>query len=291
MPEPFKLAIREETLRALALDLARAWPGFRVDPFLEVACAGLDALELKDRVASVADVLRAELPEDWDHAMGVLEAAVGCPLPDHRDVAGRLELWPVLSVVERHGLDHPERSLGALYHLTRCFSGEFAVRPFLQQHPELAWATLLRWADDPNLHVRRLASEGSRPRLPWASALPASVADPSRGIQVIERLRDDPSPYVRRSVANHLNDVSRDHPEIALEVAERWMFSASTDRGRLVRHGLRTLLKAGDPRALALFGLHPPEVVVERHRAEPDQARVGQVVQLRVELHSLSVRP
>ncbi|TVQ92687.1 MAG: DNA alkylation repair protein [Deltaproteobacteria bacterium] len=286
MPEPFKDRINARSVRRLAADLARTLRSFQADDFVTSACEGLDVLELKGRVDHVADQLRANLPTDWGDAVEALIAASGEPLPNAQRVAGRMELWPVLTVVERHGLHDPERSLAALRSLTRRFSAEFAIRPYLLHHPERTWTALQAWTTDPCLHVRRLCSEGSRPRLPWASSLRASIEDPGRGLRLIERLKDDREPYVRRSVANHLNDVCKDHPERALKVAEGWLKEAPSVRRRLVRHGVRTLLKAGEPRALALFGFDPPEVAVSGARADPALLRIGASTTLRLAVRS-----
>lgn len=286
MAQPFKERISRDAIERLALDLRTGTPSFPASDFVAAASAGLAPLELKARVAHVAEQLRAHLPGPWMQAVEVLERGSGAPLPDAREVAGRFELWPVLHVVERYGLDHPERSMAALRELTRRFSAEFAVRPYLERHPGIAWPLLERWTEDPDQHVRRLCSEGSRPRLPWGSRLRASVEDPSRGLAILERLRDDPEAYVRRSVANHLNDVCKDHPERALRVARDWLRDADAQRTRLVKHGLRTLLKAGEPRALALFGLDAPRVRVEGAVAEPDAVAVGEATVLRASIVS-----
>ena len=134
------------------------------------------------------------------------------------------------------------------------FTAEFAIRPFLVAHTDLALDHLARWVEDPDPHVRRLVSEGTRPRLPWGGNLRAFQADPAPGLRLLERLKDDPSEYVCRSVANHLNDIAKDHPAIALTVCERWSRDAGPERRWIVRHGLRALMKQGDRRALGLLG-------------------------------------
>jgi 3-methyladenine DNA glycosylase AlkC len=157
--------------------------------------------------------------------------------------------------VEQFGQHDYEASLDALEHFTRYSSSEFAVRPFIAREPERTLARMLDWAGHRNEHVRRLASEGSRPRLPWGMRLPALIADPAPLVPILQRLRADPSEMVRRSVANNLNDIAKDHPAFVLALARRWHGeSVATDA--LLKHACRTLLKRGDAGVLRLFGHH-----------------------------------
>jgi 3-methyladenine DNA glycosylase AlkC len=289
MPEPFKNLISPDSMARLADGLVAGTPDFPRDAFHAGAAAGLEALELKDRVRHVAGVLRAHLPGDWEAAVGVLLRGSGPPLVGEEGVASGFHLWPLLTVVEEHGLAHPEVSLAALQELTKRFSAEFAVRPYLITHPDLTFAVLNRWCDDPDPHVRRLVSEGSRPRLPWGQQLAASIADPSRGIALLERLVDAPERYVQRSVANHLNDIARDHPDRAAGLARAW--SAVPGRAWIVRHGLRTLVKAGHTGALDVLGFGPPKVRVTHITASPSSVALGDGVRLRARIVSTAKAP
>lgn len=277
MAEPFKELINAASIGAVGDAVLRAWPAFDRAAFVAAATDGLAALELKGRVQHVAKALRAALPADAGEAISVLVASLPPALPDEREVSSGFALWPVLQVVEDHAAD-PHLALPALREMTRRFSAEFAVRPYIDRFPEAAWPVLHAWAADDDVHVRRLASEGSRSRLPWGRRIQASVADPTRGLELITRLVDDPSPYVRRSVANHLGDVAKDHPERAVATGAAWM-AERADRRPLVQHGLRTLLKAGHPGALALFG-HDGDVVASDLAVTPEQAAVGESVEL-----------
>lgn len=268
MAEPFKNLVNGETIRRVAEHVRCVYPTFDADGFVASAEDGLERLELKARVAHVARALRPRLPANWPDACAVLVAALPPALPGEEAVSGQMWLWPLLKVVEDHGAADPEVSFSTLREMTRRFSAEFAVRPLLAAHPALGYATLARWADDPDVHVRRLVSEGSRPRLPWGMRLQDAVRDPASGLALIERLVDDPSPYVRRSVANHLGDVAKDHPDVAVAVARRW------DRPALTRHALRDLLKKGHPGALALFGATPADATELTARVEGDRVRV-----------------
>ncbi len=229
--------------------IAAAHPPFERDRYLDLVLDGAwEERELKQRLRHLAECLGEVLP-DYPEALDVLRRAA-------EQTDGFMGM-ALSEFVLCHGQEDPERSLDALHCFTRYGSGEFAVRPFLESDPEGTLAVMLRWTGDDNEHVRRLASEGCRPRLPWAPALPAFKADPAPILPILEALKDDPSEYVRRSVANNLNDISKDHPDTVLAIAERWIgHSGNTDR--IVKHACRTMLKAGEPRAMRIFGFADP---------------------------------
>ncbi|MCC6790279.1 MAG: DNA alkylation repair protein, partial [Thermomicrobiales bacterium] len=169
-----------------------------------------------------------------------------------------------------------DASMRAQYELTQRFTAEFSIRAFLAREPERTLAVLRGWASDPSEHVRRLVSEGSRPRLPWAPRLRAFQADPEPVLALLELLKDDPSPYVRRSVANSLNDIAKDHPDRAVDVAARWAIDASPERKELIRHALRGLIKAGHPGALSVVGArHGADAEVTSASLEPAEFPIG----------------
>lgn len=286
MAEPFKHLIDADSIADHAARLSAIDPDFPAAAFIEEATEGLDDLELKARVAHVAEALRQALPEDWPTALGQLVDSLPPALAEAEGVSGLMHLWPVLHCVGVYGLDHPERSLDALPALTRRFSAEFTIRPFLRRHPELTWGRIHDWVDHLDVHVRRLCSEGTRPRLPWGGVLRDAVADPSRGLAVLERLVDDPERYVQTSVANHLNDVSKDHPERAVQVAEGWLSEPTEAREWVVRRGLRTLVKKGHPDALALLGFGPPRASLEALVVQPDPLAIGSVGKIRASLRA-----
>ncbi|HEX6706598.1 MAG TPA: DNA alkylation repair protein [Albitalea sp.] len=247
MAEPFKNLIDERLVRDLAARLAAALPAFDRRRFERLAIAGLSALELKARAMQLCDALEAALPDDFMQSADVLD----------RTIAGGLAgwaLWPVGEYVARRGLGQPERALAVLHGLTQAFTAEWAIRPFIVRHPELTFATLRRWSTDPSAKVRRLVSEGSRPRLPWGLQLKELIADPSPTLPLLEALLDDDSEDVRRSVANHLNDIAKDHPHLVADWVERHLPSASPERRALLRHACRSLIKRGDARVLQAWG-------------------------------------
>jgi 3-methyladenine DNA glycosylase AlkC len=243
----FKDEINLALARSLAAELRGAWPAFPTRRFTHHLSAALEPLELLARVELLADRLAGALPESFVDASAVLWHTLQSPT-----FTGWMTL-PCGTFVARQGIDQPEIALPLLAGLTPRWSSEGAIRPFIERHPDITYERLRRWCTDEDEHVRRLVSEGTRPRLPWAPRLRGLVSDPSPNVPLLDALVDDPSQYVRRSVANHLNDISKDHPDVALDLADRWM-TRGAGAVSVVRHGLRTLVKRGDRRALELFG-------------------------------------
>lgn len=296
MAEPFKNLLNPTLVRASGIALARAWPAFDRKRFERIALRGLDALEMKARAMQIADALEAVLPPDFDAACSVIEAALAPPIEFNvaaqRDVATHglagWIVWPLGEFVARRGLDHPERALLALHALTQRLTAEFAIRPLIVRHPALVFATLQRWTRDPSPHVRRLASEGSRPRLPWGLQLKALIADPSPTLPILAALHDDPSEYVRRSVANHLNDIAKDHPQLVVDWVQRHLPDASAERRALLSHASRTLIKLGHAEMLALWGAGTVFDGRCTLKLAPQRIAVGDSVQMTLTLRSNS---
>lgn len=248
MAELLKHRYSKAYVAALAAALKHAAPRFDSDGFQRaVHGAGWAKLELKQRMRRITATLHTFVPGSYRQQLAVLSKVA--------PAFGGFEAMFFPDFVAEYGLDDFEVSMQALELFTQYSSSEFAVRPFLVRHGDRMLAQMQRWAAHPNEHVRRLASEGSRPRLPWAMALPQFKHDPKPLLPILDALRADPSEYVRRSVANNLNDIAKDHPDLVLEIAQKWL-GTSADTDRLVRHASRTLLKRGDQRALKLFGHH-----------------------------------
>ena len=283
-----KDGLNRPVIERIAATFAGVEPDFDRARFLRLACDGLDGLELKDRVVRIAESLNAVLPQPFPAALEViLRAAETWPAPDPNETLGAFAAWPVIDFVGLCGVDHPRESIPALRRLTPLFSAEFAIRPFLIEHREATLAHLEDWVADPDHHVRRLVSEGARPLLPWGQRLREFQADPSLALSLLERLKDDPSEYVRRSVANHLNDISKDHPGVTLEVCDRWSRDAGPARQWIVRHALRTLLKQGEPRALSLLGYdHGAEVAADGFALSPKRVSMGDSIDFSLALTS-----
>ncbi len=253
MPEPFKNVFNAEFVKQLSVRIASCYAGFDDTEFkAEIFDEGWEALELKQRMRHISVCMRKHLPRNLSAAYAIIRQ-IAIDFGEEMDIAPMV--FP--DFVEHYGLDHPE-SLELLQHLTRHSSSEFAVRPFLIKDQVKVMELMYDWARSDNYHVRRCASEGTRPRLPWAIALPALKADPAPILPILERLKDDPELYVRRSVANNLNDIAKDNQDIVISCAKSW-FGQSKNTDWVIKHGCRTLLKQGHPEVLALFGFAPPD--------------------------------
>ncbi|QDH19580.1 DNA alkylation repair protein [Saccharibacillus brassicae] len=292
MPEPLKLIYTESFLRQFAARLQTAYPPFDERRFVDAVLArGWDELELKARMRRISEQLGLALPQPFAAALDVLyrvdEACTGFPylfLPDFVEVYGSADA------------DY-ELALNALERFTSGSSSEFAIRPFLLREPERTMRRMHVWASSDNEHVRRLASEGCRPRLPWGQALPIFKRDPAPVLELLERLRADPSLYVRKSVANNLNDIAKDHPEAVKETALRW-YGRDPLTDWIVRRGCRGLLRAADPGVLQLFGYaaaaspeQAPLLSAASLAVSPGSIRIGESAELRVELRARAGAP
>ncbi len=250
MPEALKDSLYSPAfIDDLGKALIAVYPPFDESRYHQQVYAGQwSGRALKQRTRHITTVVHDLLPSDYRDALDVLRAVA--PLLSHHSYA------PIFmpDFVEVYGLDDWEASLPALAYFTQFSSSEFSVRPFIVRDPPRMMVQMLKWAGDANHHVRRLASEGCRPRLPWGMALQAFKQDPSPILPILERLKDDPEEYVRRSVANNLNDIAKDHPAVVIEVLSHWQDGASSERKWIIKHALRTLLKAGHTEALGLLG-------------------------------------
>lgn len=266
--EPFKNAISPAVIDITADILQRVEPTYDRKRFADLAADGLSSLELKERVLQFAHALDATLPVDFSAAAEILIKSLHPSEDTDRDniefgpegVCG-FAGWPLTEWVAIRAHDHatPDAALGVLKEMTKRFSAEFAVRPFLDKHTEASLKIFQEWTQDENRHVRRLASEGARPRLPWGIRLQKFIEKPNLILPILEALKDDPEEYVRRSVANNLNDIAKDHPDMVADIAVDWLENATRDRQRLVKHACRTLIKQGHGRALEAFGYFPVE--------------------------------
>ena len=293
MPEAFKNVYNADAVAMTANRLQAVTPRFPAAKFAALACDGLEALELKARSRQITAALDATLPANFHEAIELLVSAldpepIGLPgegwvLDGRSGVAGWM-VGPFADWVALRGLGEIDRSLWALREMTQRFTAEFAIRPFLDAAPDQVLGVLAEWTEDESPHVRRLVSEGSRPRLPWGMRLTAFVADPSPLIPLLERLRDDDEEYVRRSVANNLNDIAKDHPDRVAAIAVDWLDDAPAPRAKLVRHALRTLIKAGHGGALAALGYGPPKARMGALEVITPVVRLGEALQFRVRL-------
>jgi 3-methyladenine DNA glycosylase AlkC len=274
----------------IAESFVRIMPGFSKQKFINDALSELQALELKGRVRHIINVLNTYLPDDFAKTAETLIRLKPNWIPgDPDDNLSGFAAWPIIDYVGEHGLDHPKKALEVLKELTSMFSAEFAIRPFIIEHFELTFQTLDKWCTDPDEHVRRLVSEGSRPRLPWGQQLPQFIEDPAPVFHLLEKLKDDPSEYVRRSVANNLNDISKDHPEAVIACCKRWKMNASPERQWIIRHATRTLVKAGHPEVFGLLGYtENPKLAFKRLNVSPKAIQLGEFIEFSFQLQSTS---
>ncbi|AZD91842.1 MULTISPECIES: DNA alkylation repair protein [Pseudomonas] len=268
-----------ERLEHIAREMLAVYPAFDHRGFLAQAKQGLADLSVMQRLARVSESLQAVLPADYEANLARLY-----------DLAPRLNSRFVCMFlphyVASYGGHAFERSMQALKYFTAFGSSEFAIRPFLASDLPRTLAVMQDWARDDNEHVRRLASEGSRPRLPWSFRLERIQADPSLAAPILERLKADPSLYVRKSVANHLNDITKDHPDWVLALIEGWSLD-NPHTAWIARHALRSLIKQGNRRALAIIGAgQEPQVKLQGLRVEPAVIRLGERINLSFALES-----
>ncbi|MDX2163221.1 MAG: DNA alkylation repair protein [bacterium] len=285
---PFKLHYGANLAELLAAKIVSVYPAFRSDAFVQQVAGGVEALELKGRVHLIRDALRDYLPGDYRDATALLLAILGDELPAE-DGMFNLGYWvmPIAAYVQAYGLDHFELSMRALYEITKRYSSEEAIRPYLVRYTDRVMPILHEWTADPSAHVRRLVSEGTRPRLPWAMHLPAFIANPAPVLALLERLKDDPSLYVRRSVANNLNDIAKDNPALVVETVSRWRSGATAERDWLIKHALRHQIKQGNTAALAVLGFNAEHgITAQSFTLSPGRLPIGEPVTLHAALHN-----
>ena len=279
MGDALKTFFSPSLVRRLAGDIERVHASFPSRAFIRDATTGLDELELLDRGKHITRALERHLPPGYADAIDVLLRSLG---PEHAtDELLGVGMAPFYYLPHTHfvatrGLEHFELSMHAQYELTKRFSAESSIRPFIAADPERTFATLRQWTRDPNAHVRRLVSEGTRLRLPWAMRVQWLDTNPDRVLELLELLKDDPAPLVRRSVANNLNDLGKVHPALLAKTCGAWLDGASEERRALVEHALRSAVKRGDASALRLLGYGKKAAFkIERVRMKPARVAIG----------------
>jgi 3-methyladenine DNA glycosylase AlkC len=286
MAEPLKNYYGPDVPARIARMIKEVDSGFDEDAFLADALDGYQALELTPRARQIAQALGRHLPQDYERAIEILIASLG-PKLQAAELTG-IDVFvypPHVFFIAEFGVDHFEASMRAQYELTQRFSAEYSIRVFLERYLQQTLGRLHEWAFDSNVHVRRLVSEGTRPRLPWAPRLRAFQDDPRPVLELLELLKDDPDLFVRRSVANNLNDIGKDNPAALIETCRRWMKDASPQRSWLVRHALRSAVKRGEPEALEILGFLPATGVQVRDiHIAPAVASIGDSITFTVEL-------
>ena len=278
MPEKLKdILFPPEKVKLFATVLTEVYPAFDGQGFYHLVCdADWPERELKEKMRHTTLCLHEFLPDEFAKAVDILIAIVP-------KVSG-FEAIVLPDYVEVYGLDHWNISMPALGELTKCGSSEFAIRPFLNKDLEGAMKYMSRWADSADFKVRRFASDGCRPRLPWASGVPALKKDPALILPILEKLKNDPAEFVRKSVANNLNDISKDHPGLVLDICNRWQ-GTSQNTDWIIKHACRTLLKQGNKRAMLLFGFANPEkMMVNSLHISNHNPKIGEDIEFSFDL-------
>tara|TARA_R110000868_G_scaffold259361_6_gene517364 strand:+ start:11683 stop:12459 length:777 start_codon:yes stop_codon:yes gene_type:complete len=229
-------------------------PEFDSKSFIKKVDEGVGALELKDRVELIADELNLTLGKAYPENLAILSQILG---PENHEETGMFSnfywIMPFAKYVEKYGLNEFELSMMAIKEITKRNTGEYAIRPYIEKYPEQTLAQMMEWSKDTNFHVRRLASEGGRPRLPWASKLDMFITDPTPLLPILENLKDDTSKYVQKSVANCINDILKDNPETGKKLINGWATKPSKECEWIIKHALRNLIKKSDLWALKIM--------------------------------------
>jgi len=252
-------------------------PGFSTEKFIKkIYSSDFENLEWKERLQLSTRILHQFMPENYETGASNL-----CAIIENNKSEGHYtSTFPYLffqDYIATYGLEHFEISMDAIGRITTFISGEFAVRPFIIRYGLPAIEIILQWSLSDNIHIRRLASEGSRPRLPWGVALQTLKRDPAPILPILENLKTDPSEYVRRSVANSLNDIGKDHPDLLIRIAKSWK-GISKDTDGIIKHACRNLLKQGREEILQLYGLDGKNAEVDQFRIINPVVRVGEAV-------------
>ncbi len=284
MAEQFQLrdVFNPALVDELADSIHNAWPDFERDGFVNAIAPRLPALSFGDRSSLIADSLHRFLPnghpDGYKTAVFILIAALP-PEPTCNsltDTDGFI-IMPQCLFVSRYGLDDFDTSINALYEMTKRFTAEGDIRPFIQKYPARTMAFLHELTQDSSPFARRLASEGTRPRLPLWSRLPAFQKNPAPVIALLEKLKEDPNLMVRRSVANNLNDIAKDNPDVVAETLARWQKVNTPEMDWIIAHSLRTMLKQGHHGALRLMGYDPDvQITVSDLTLNSDEIKVGE---------------
>jgi len=281
MAELLKNLYNEEYIELLTKSISDEFEEFETQNFTKsIFNQKWESRELKDRMRHIATTLGVYLPKEYSKVIKILKLAF-----KKMNFSFGLENMIYQDFVEVYGLDELQISLDALETFTINSSSEFAIRRFILKYPEETMKQMHCWALSSNEHIRRLASEGSRPRLPWAIALPLFKRQPEKVLTLLELLKDDESKYVRKSVANNLNDISKDNPSTIIQLTKEWI-NYSSNRDALLKHGCRTLLKASDTQTLELFGFTKPLHISLENFIFNQEVKMGEELAFSFELNA-----
>ncbi|MBK7142829.1 MAG: DNA alkylation repair protein [bacterium] len=283
-PKLWKDYIDRASLVKFGAEITKVHPKFDSPRFVDgLVKAKFDQLELKARIALIASHLKPHFPSDYKKAVDILvTVAPGL---------NGFENWILNSYVDQFGMDDLPNSVRAMQELTKHGTAEFTIRPFIVKYPEQMLKVIHRWAEDENEHLRRLAAEGTRPRGVWTIHIEAFRKNPRPVIDLLEKLKADDSLYVRKAVANNLNDISKDHPDIVLTTALAWMKTNDVRTNWILKRACRSLIKKGTPEVFKLFGFTSnPQVEITKLRLTPSKAKIGDGARLSFDLLSCAKR-
>ena len=259
--KPLKLVLDKEAVKCLANNLSLVYPIFDSKSFSKEALKNIAPLGIKERAEHIGDTMYQFLPKPYSQAIAIINKSLTPPLTKTEDNGlAPMFYMPHASFVGKYGVDKIYNdnkdpfniSMKIQYELTRRFTCEFSIRPFIEKDEKRVLKKLFTWMKDRDPHVRRLCSEGTRPRLPWANKLSSFVKDPTPVLPILEQLKNDPDLYVRRSVANHVGDIAKDHMDMALDLCEKWLKDSSKELKWVIRHALRNPFKKGVERAIKI---------------------------------------
>ncbi len=244
----------KELAELLADKIKPVYSKFDSKSFIKTVSKEVKDLELKARVEVITDALREHLPKNYKSAAKILLKILG---PENENETGMFKeyywLMPVAFFVEKFGLDDFETSINAISEITKRNTGEYAIRPFIRKYPKETLRIMKKWSKDKNVHMRRLASEGCRPRLPWSQKLDGFILDPSPILPILENLREDDSLFVKKSVANNINDILKDNYKTVISVLNIWSKIKNPDTKWIIKHALRNEIKKENPEAIKLI--------------------------------------
>lgn len=258
---PLKNIMGLETIKYIGHNINYVFNAFNKDSFIDESLNGIEPLTLIERGKKIAATLKKYLPNNYTEAINIIIKSLTPPLKSTENNGLSVFFYlPHVCFIEEYGLDRNYNngkdpfnvSMDAQYELTQRFSSEFSIRPFIKNQQDRTFGQLYKWMNDSNPHVRRLCSEGTRPRLPWATRIPGLIKDPAPSLPILEKLKNDESMYVRRSVANHLGDIAKDNLQLVLDICEDWLKNSNSELCWVIRHSLRHPAKKGNLKAISI---------------------------------------
>ncbi|WP_426357627.1 DNA alkylation repair protein [Pseudocolwellia sp. HL-MZ19] len=290
--ELMKNGLAQPAVTRISHALTKVLVNFNAQAFESDCLQGLNELELKERVNHIISILHDYLPDEFPEAANILiKIADVWDFGNADDSLKSFAAWPIIDYFSVYGLEHPEESLLGLKQLTHLFSSEFAIRAFIVKYPEYCHQQFTLWVKDESEDVRRLVSEGTRPKLPWGLQLKQFVVDPTPNLPLLTSLKSDPSLYVRRSVANHLNDIAKDHPAVVINTCKQWSNEKTKSNAKevdwVIKHATRTLVKNGYAEVFSLLGFtEAPEVSIDAIVLSNQVIKLGEAVSFAMNISS-----